>query len=187
MIHPLYDDFPETVTVHEKKYPIVVDFRDWISFFDMLQDESYTPQERIACSMAWYLARPPCDTAAAYEALIKFASCEDMPRTGKNRNARSSKESVISYLYDGAYIIGDFMRFYQIDLTKSHMHWYKFRMLMDALPDESSVKQRAAYRCINLSKIKDKKQRDQIRKVKDSVWIPREKKMSAGQIGAAFG
>lgn len=187
MIHPLYDDFPDKVTVNETQYPVVVDFRSWISFFDMLQDESYTPQERIVCSMEWYLARPPCDIAAAYEALIKFASCEDLPHTGKNQHNKSGKESVISYQYDAAYIIGDFLRFYQIDLTKSDMHWYRFRLLLEALPDESSVKQRAAYRSINLAKIKDKKQREHIRKVKDSVWIPREKKMSAGQIGAAFG
>lgn len=187
MIHPLYDDLPDIVIVQNAKYPVVVDFHNWISFLDMLQDESYTPKERVICAMSWYLTRPPHDIVAAYESLIRFASCTDMPRTGKSRNARQAKESVISYRYDGAYIIGDFLRFYQIDLTTNHMHWYKFQMLLDALPDDASVKQRAAYRSIDLAKIKDKTQREHIRKVKSSVRIPREKNMSAGQIGAAFG
>lgn len=187
MIHPLYEPLPCSVLVHEKMYPVVTDFHSWIAFFDMLQDESYTPQERMACAMTWYLARPPCDIAAAYDALVQFASCNDLPHTGRNPKNCIKKELVLSYRYDAAYMISDFLRFYHIDLTESHMHWYKFRMLLEALPDESSVKQRAAYRSINVAEIKDKEQRKRIRKVKDAIWIPRDKKMSAGEIGAAFG
>lgn len=186
MIHPLYDALPCSVAFEEKRYPVVTDFHDWIAFFDMLQDDNYTAQERMACAMSWYLARPPCDTKTAYDLLIRFASCDDLPHAGKGQEEQSGKRPLISYRYDAAYFIGDFLRFYQIDLTQSHLHWYKFRMLLEALPDESSIKQRAAYRGIDLSKIKDRKQRNQILKIQNTIWIPQDE-MSAEQIGAAFG
>lgn len=183
-IHPLYDSLPTTVLLSCGEYPVVTYFRDWISFFEMLQDERYTPQEKIQCAMHWYMERPPCSTVDAYHGLIKFASCESIPKVGYG----GKKSSVISlsYRYDASCIIGDFMRYYSIDLTSADMHWYKFRMLLDALPDESEIKQRIGYRTINLAKIKDSAVRNRIRKIQNAIRIP-QKELEAAQIGAAFG
>ena len=109
-----------------------------------------------------------------------------MPHTGRE-TGRSANEQLLSYTYDGAYIVSDFLRFYRIDLTTENLHWYKFRMLLETLPDESAVKQRVAYRSIKLAEIKDKDQRKRIRKIKDSLRIPTNRKMDAGQVGAIFG
>ena len=186
MLHPLYDSLPDTVSVQGKPYPVVTDYREWLSFLEMLADETYTAEERVLCAMAWYRARPPCNIAEAYQALLRYASCADMPHTGRE-TGKSANMQLLSYTYDGAYIISDFLRFYKIDLTKDALHWYKFRLLLEALPDESAVKQRVAYRSINLAEIKDKNQRKRIRKIKDSLWIPTNKKLDAGQVGAVFG
>lgn len=187
MIHPLRDKMPTSVQVDGKVYPVVIDFRDWIAFFEMLDDEAYTAQERIICAMAWYRTRPPDNLAAAYQALLQFGSCSELPQTGRNGARRTGNPNIFSYRYDASCIIGDFLRYYQVDLTECRLHWYKFRMLLDALPDESVTKQRIAYRSIKLCDIKDKKRRASIRKIQDGIWIPSNKKLSAGQIGAAFG
>lgn len=186
MLHPLYDSLPDTVSVQGKPYPVVTDYREWLSFLEMLADETYTANERMLCAMAWYRVRPPCDVAEAYQGLLRYASCSDMPHTGRETGG-SANEQLLSYTYDGAYIVSDFLRFYRIDLTAEDLHWYKFRMLLETLPDESAVKQRVAYRSIKLAEIKDKDQRKRIRKIKDSLWIPTNRKMDAGQVGAIFG
>ncbi len=186
MLHPLSDNLPNAAIINGKMYPVVTNFRSWVRFFEMLADEEYTTEERKRCAMAWYLARPPCDTVAAYDALIRYASCSDLPHTGRE-TGKSTTAQLLSYTYDGTYIISDFLRFYHIDLTETEMHWYKFRMLLESLPDDSAVKTRVAYRNTNLAEIKDKNQRKRIRKIKDSLWIPTNKKLTAGQVGAVFG
>ncbi|WP_295219829.1 Gp15 family bacteriophage protein [Ruminococcus sp.] len=186
MLHPLYDHLPDTVSVQGKPYPVVTGYREWLSFLEMLADETYTAEERMLCAMAWYQAHPPCSIAEAYQALLRYVSCVDIPHTGRE-TGKSANAQLLSYTYDGAYIISDFLRFYHIDLTAENLHWYKFRLLLEALPDESAVKQRVAYRSIQLANVKDKNQQKRIRKVKDSLWIPTNKKLDAGQVGAIFG
>lgn len=185
MIHPLYDALPCAVSVGNKSYPIITDYRDWVAFFDMLQDDAYTNIDKIKCAMQWYDGDVPPNTVDAYNALIQFASLDCMPKVGILQKNKSDKQ-LISYLYDSPCIYGDFLRYYRIDLLDDSLHWYKFRMLLDALPDDSATKQRASYRAINIASIKDKDRRKQIRKIQDSIWIP-QKEMDAGDIGNAFG
>ena len=185
MLHPLYDSLPDTVSVQGKPYPVVTDYREWLSFLEMLADETYTAEERVLCAMAWYRARPPCNIAEAYQALLRYASCADMPHTGRE-TGKSANTQLLSYTYDGAYIISDFLRFYQIDLTKDALHWYKFRLLLEALPDESAVKQRVAYRSINLAEIKDKTSVSGYGNQGQLVDTDKQK-LDAGQVGAVFG
>ena len=47
MLHPLYDNLPDTVSVQGKPYPVVTGHREWLSFFEMLADETYTANERM--------------------------------------------------------------------------------------------------------------------------------------------
>ena len=187
MIHPLRDKMPTSVSVDGKAYPVAVDFRDWISFFEMLDDDTYTAQERIVCAMAWYRTRPPDNLSAAYKALVQFGSCSELPQTGRGSTRYTGRTNVFSYRYDAPCILGDFLRYYRIDLTECRLHWYKFRMLLDALPDESVTKQRVAYRSVKLCDIKDKKRRASIRRMQNAIWIPSQKRLSAGQIGETFG
>ena len=81
----------------------MTDYREWLSFLEMLADETYTAEERVLCAMAWYRARPPCNITEAYQALLRYASCADMPHTGRE-TGKSANTQLLSYTYDGAYL-----------------------------------------------------------------------------------
>ena len=65
------------------------------------------------------------------------------------------------------------------------MHWYKFNALINALPEDTPLKQRMIYRNTNLCDIKDKVERKRIKKIKQEIAIP-TKPMDALQVGSVF-
>ena len=99
----------------------------------------------------------------------------------------------IHYLPDGLlrfpkipYLFADFLRFYQINLQTTQLHWFAFNALFEGMPEDSSTKQRIAYRSVNLGAIKDKKERARLAKIQRAVAIPRPP-MTAEEVGNLFG
>lgn len=186
MPQPLYnilvDTLPECVEVDGTQYRIHTNFRDWIAFFLMHEDKELTDVEKIYIAMNWYIDQPK-NSVAAYQALQEFASCESMP---KSKQTRSSNTLVFSYLHDSSYLFADFLRFYQINLQTTQLHWFAFNALFEGMPEDSSTKQRIAYRSVNLGAIKDKKERARIAKIQRAVAIPRPP-MTAAEVGNLFG
>ena len=65
------------------------------------------------------------------------------------------------------------------------MHWYKFHALLDALPEDTPLKKRMAYRAINISSIKDKAEKKRIKDIQRSIALP-SRELSAFDIGNQF-
>lgn len=185
----IYESFPDSVVVGGVSYPVTTDFRDWIAFFDMMADDSYSSKDKLMACMGWFTKEVPENPLNAWEALLQFASCEDSPgnsdETEKVESEQSSK-TCFSWIYDSAYILGAYRQCYGIDLrSMPFLHWYEFMALFEALPEDVPLKKRIGYRSVNLSQIKDKERRKQIEKIRRSIAIP-QKPMSAGQVGVYF-
>lgn len=181
----LTDDLPKSVNVNGVNYPVRTNFKDWILFFFLHEDVDLTDIEKIMLSMDWYLDAVPTQKVAAYQALQKFAACDRMPKS-KRKAAGVRRAPAFSYLHDSTYLFADFLRFYQINLQTTQLHWFAFNALFEGLPDESCTKQRIAYRCLNIGKIKDKEERKRILQIKNAIAIP-QKPMTAGEVGNLFG
>ena len=65
------------------------------------------------------------------------------------------------------------------------MHWWKFRILFSALPEDSQIMKRICYRSIDLGQIKDESERRRIMKLKQLYALPYE--LEDDDIGAVFG
>lgn len=187
----LYEPLPESVVVDGVSYPVVTNFRDWIAFFDMMADDSYSPKDKLMASMGWFTKEVPENSLNAWEALLQFASCEDSPgnsdedETEKDYSQQNSK-TCFSWVYDSAYILGAYRQCYGMDLiSMPFLHWYEFMALFEALPEDVPLKKRIGYRSINLAQIKDKERRKQIEKIRRNIAIP-QNPMNAGQVGAFF-
>lgn len=179
----LTDTLPESVEVDGERYPIHTNFRDWIAFFLLHEDKELTDVEKIHVSMNWYIEMPD-NRLAAYQALQEFAACQSLPKPkGK---ATGATAPVFSYLHDSPYLFADFLRFYQINLQTAQLHWFAFNALFEGMPEDSSTKQRIAYRSVNLGAIKDKKERARLAKIQRAVAIPRPP-MTAAEVGNLFG
>lgn len=194
MINPLYEPFPETVKADGHDYPIITDFREWFRFAEMIADKELSSEEKLMLLAGWLYEPPELITKELTEAVLSFykaAQLEpDPPASDDDEDEEEQEVSVrppvFDWKIDAKYIIGDFRRYYGIDLfSVGYMHWWEFRCLFAALPDDSQCQKRMAYRSIDLSTIKDPKEQARIARIQRSIAIPFE--YDDDMIGAALG
>lgn len=187
MINILFEELPDAVEVSGKFYKIATDFRDWIAFFDMMSDSEFDQKQKLLTALTWFANEIPPNIADSYNALIDFASCSGIRKNPDSTQKNELSEiPALSWLYDSAYVLGAFRQVYGIDLIRiEYMHWWEFSALFEALPEDTPIKKRIAYRQVKISDIKDKNRRKQILKIKKSVAFP-HKPISAEKTGDIF-
>lgn len=186
MINALYELFPDSVNVCGEELGVLTDFKAWLRFSDMLSDKELTQQDKLLLMPEWFTDTIRL-TQAHVNALIGFCRADAL--SPDNEEYCEEKEHVrhspiLDYRYDAAYILGDFLRYYGIDLRTAQMHWWRFRLLITALPSESHTMTRIAYRSADLSQIKNESERRRIMRIQRAVALPFE--MDDEDIGAAF-
>lgn len=182
MINALYEPFPEEIEVNGINYPIATDFREWFCFADMLADQELSPEEKIYLLAEWLIEPPKKITSELVYAVFRFyrgdALNPDPVETDEDEEQDEQEQPkrppVFNWKYDARFLIGDFRRFYNIDLLTVEMHWWEFLCLFTALPDDSQCKKRIDIRSTDLSKIKDKNRRDQIAAMQRRIALPFE-------------
>ena len=195
----LFDPFPETVEVGGKEYGIVTDFREWIKFMELLRSiEQFTPRI-LNMILEWYVDDRPEDVVASVTALQKFLCAEEINQEGKERSAEDwedgteaeagSPAEAFSFRQDAICIYSAFMEVYGIDIeTIPYMHWWKFLVLFWGLPADTEIKERIHYRTVDLSTVKNKEERERIKKIRKKIAINHHRrKLNAYQIGDVFG
>ena len=193
-MNPLYEPFPDYVVVNDKRVRIVTDFREYIKLIDLLKDDEVNTIEKAELIMSWFLDEPAGAFSECLQALSDFVTNYRGRETRSNREEENDQESeeqhntpVISYNQDAPYIIAGFLECYGIDLTEvPYMHWWKFQMLIDGMNEDCELKKRMGYRSIDLSKIKDKEERERIRKIQKQIAIV-DRVVTSEEIGDAFG
>ena len=186
MINLLYEQYTTELVIDNISYPIVTDFRNWIAFFDMINDDILEPKDKLVASLQWFKNEVPNDLEKAYNGLISFASAEELYSKPTQSNRKSSTKQILSYLHDSSYILGAFLQTYGINLRNiDYMHWYEFRALLDALPEDTPLKKRMSYRAINISSIKDKAEKKRIKDIQRSIALP-SRELSIYDIGNQF-
>lgn len=190
MINALYEPFPEEIEVDGIAYPIVTDFREWFRFADMLADEELEKEEKLYLMTDWLLETTENITSELVKAVFNFYKADDLkpdsPEADDEEETEQPKQPpVFDWKYDAAFIIGDFRRYYGIDLLSvEYMHWWEFRCLFDALPDDSQCQKRIAYRSTDLSQIKNEAERKRIARIQQQLALPFE--MDEDDIAAVF-
>lgn len=186
----LTENFPSCVDVDGVKYEVYTDFKDWIKFHCMLDDETLTDRDKTAVALSFYKSDIPKDIQKAYIAIAEFAAGTAIPQAGRqhkeDRAVQASKPACFSFIYDAPLILSAFMQVYGIDIQSGcHMHWYKFLCLFQGLPDDTPIKQRIQLRLTNTAEIKDRKQRMQILKAQAAVALP-HRELQENDIDNAF-
>lgn len=184
-----YEDFPNAITVEGRDIPIVTDFREYVRLMDMLKDDSLNSSEKRYFLEQYFLV-PPDDFEKAMDSLTDFivmkTDCKSEYEVKDNEDAESKKE-LYSFEYDYPFIFSAFLSEYGINIrTIKYMHWWNFRLLFDGLSEKTEIKQRIMYRSIDLSTIKNKDERERIRKIQNAIQLP-QNEVSDYDIGDAFG
>lgn len=187
MLNVLYEKFPEYVTVRGNKYPIETDFREWIRFAELVEDDSVPWQIKAELMLRWY-KKCPSDIEEAIYALGDFLSAKKLYSEKKETVQQENRKPAFSFQEDAGCIYSAFVDSYGIDLqTIPYMHWWKFKTLFDWLPENTEIKQRMMYRTIDISSIKDKEERKRVKRIQEAIALrKKEYRMSDYDIGDMF-
>ncbi len=182
MINILYEPFPDCITADGKEYRVLTDFREWLGFADMVTEKSLSEEERVNLCGMWIDPEPERITAGMIAGLLGFLRGDGLepapPEPDDDEETDEPelpKPPVLDFGIDAKFILGDFRRFYGIDLLSvKYMHWWEFLSLLRALPDESMTMRRVGYRSTDLNEIPDKRRRAQIAKIQRQIALPFE-------------
>lgn len=178
MINLLYEPFPDFIEADGRRHSVLTDFREWLRFADLIADKEIPAEDKLRLLTNWFSVPPLYITEGMVNALFAFYRAKPLERDPLHEEDAEemphASVPVFDWTIDAKYVLGDFLRFYGIDLLHAEMHWWKFRSLFAALPDESLCQKRIAYRSADLSGIKNQAERDRIARIQREIALPFE-------------
>lgn len=157
---------PDTVTIHGEEIRIDPDFRIMCDFSAVVGSQD-------ADALGMTAQRFFCEgvPAAADGREIADAMADFYVRGLVPKGAGSSSESrksapVFDFAEDECYFRAAFLAEYGIDLTTVKLHWFAFGALFRGLSDECRLKQIIGIRAADLSKIRNREERQRLERLK---------------------
>ncbi len=157
---------------------INTNFRSFILFELLMQDNDVEDKEKILLAIKLMYKEQPINLKKAIDGILWFYSGGKEKKEEKKSAKKETKKrnEIYSYKYDAELIYSAFLDQYGIDLNEiEYLHWFKFKALFEGLKDENKICQIMGYRALDISKIKDKKEREKYRKIKRQYALPDER------------
>lgn len=159
----LFETPPESVKVGDLYLDIDTDFRLWATVQDCCDRGEFDGRKMIGfIRQAFGAAARGQDVHDLVSAFVYFLSC-GADRKEDSGNAESvpsdHRNTVYDFIEDDERIVAAFEREYGIDLTSDHVHWWRFRALLDDLLSKDKFTDIVGFRCIDVSSIKDERER----------------------------
>ena len=172
----LVDLLPIGLEIDGIEYNINTDFRYWINYTLVLQDDTLTEEEKILTILQLvFIDNIPENLQEAFEKIKWFYNCGEEIRASNSKPIGENKaEKIFNYEHDANYIYSAFMTQYHIDLQDVDLHWWKFQSLFRALDDNLLFSKIKKYRAIDLKDIKDSKEKAFYKKMKKLYALPKE-------------
>lgn len=194
----LYDPWPNEVTVNQHTYRLDLSFDNVLYALKARGDEGMTMMDRCETFLQLVIKQdmpPVADWVDVHNAII------DLITTAKQRPMRydingdpiepkgdgEHIKADYDFDFDASYIYAAFRQTYGIDLVKEQgqLHWLSFVALFDALPDDTAFVRIRHIRSTRLGDIKDKKQRDAVRRQQRALALPDDENEEEG--GDSYG
>lgn len=136
------------IMVDGEFFPIKTDFRQWLGFSSLLENENSKLYE----ADYLYVDKKPADRKKGFEKLFEFYNPPQiLPRPSGNE----THTKVLDYFIDADLIYAAFMEVYKIDLLQTdskgkiiELHWHKFLALLNGLHG-TKLNDVMGYRCYN--------------------------------------
>lgn len=159
---------PSFVEIEGVFFDIQTDFRCWLKFAKLINDEETTLKDLDYL----YINEKPKDRKKGLKALLEFYN----PPEILPRKMGGGGEIVLDYELDGALIYAAFMEVYKIDLFAADkkgraipLHWHKFQALLNGLHG-TKLNEIMGYRAYNPGNKDDHNK--QMQKLKTAWAIP---------------
>ncbi len=166
----LTNKLPVEVNIDGVLYKINSDYRTSIIFSKLIEDNEIT-EELILKILKLYYPVIPENIEQAIDKINWFYECGKSKDDDSNKSTGSYKK-VFDYDEDARHIYSAFLSQYRVDLQEiEYLHWWKFKALFEALDDNNEIIKIMQYRSMDLSKIKDKEQRNFYKKMQDTYKL----------------
>ena len=154
----LMDELPYTVDIAGQTIPINTDYRTGIYFEQCLADETLDDDTKLNEVLLLYFGESigPLLTdwetvTEAVNAVMWFYRCgADNTQDDSESTGSGEEEPPFSYEHDSGYIYSAFVEAYHIDLTEKRLHWWQFRALFLALPEDVEFSKIIGYRTMEI-------------------------------------
>lgn len=166
--------------VDGREFAINSDFRTGILFELLIYDNELKPRDKVMQIFDLYFDGNPDvpRTKEAIDAILAFYRCEKqenrvVKRLAKRVDGGQQARRIYDFEYDDAYIYAAFLSEYGIDLNSAeYIHWWKFSALFSALGDEQKICKIMSYRAADISKIKNKQEKERMIRLKTIYALP---------------
>lgn len=169
---------PKFVKVKDKLYEINTSYKIALQCDKIAKDETIDDFERALAIIYKLYGENGLNSYEDYEELLKKA--EKYLLLGREKkeleNDFEDNEIDMDYEQDWDFIKASFMSDYKIDLDEKDLHWWTFFNLLNGLSNSEFgncciLNRVRNLRNMDLSKIKDMKERERIRKAQEKVKI----------------
>jgi len=167
------DPLPDAVTVEGRRYQVRTDFKTWVRFDALMQDETISIGERWARAFLLCFAKGlPENAALAARALLSFYRGQADEKEKEKRQSGEKAPRVLSFTHDAPYIYAAVLSQYGVDLVCENPHWYLFCAMVKGLDRSHKICDIMHWRSVNPAAIKDKKMRAFYREMKRRFMLP---------------
>jgi len=176
----LMDELPYTVEIGGQTIPINTDYRTGILLEQCLADPALDDGQKLSEVLVLYFGDGIFPLLADWEtvkeatdAIMWFYRCgaDDYGQSEPDGES-SGKDPPFSYDYDSGYIYSAFVEAYNIDLTEKRLHWWQFRALFLALPENVQFSKIIGYRTMEIPAKMSKSKKRFYQRMKKLYAIP---------------
>lgn len=167
------DGLPDCVEIDGGTFHINTDFRVWVKI-ELLFSDDVPEGYRLPLALGLAFDTIPENKEEAAEALLAFYSggkITEKKASGKKKKSRKNRR-IYSFEYDSEYIYAAFLQAYGIDLADVKMHWFKFKALFAALPDECLMSKIMGWRALEITKDMPESSRKRYAELKETYRLP---------------
>lgn len=141
MTNVILDDLPETVEIQGLKYSINSDFKTFMRFEILMGDTEISDSLKLTIALEmFYGDQFIINEMEAIERILDVYIGEEIEEPPKKL------DPIYSFKEDGNLIYVSFIEAYNIDLTVTRMHWWKFKALFFNLPETTAMARVMGYR-----------------------------------------
>lgn len=170
-------NYPKYLDIDGIRYSINTDFRYAIEADRIARDTTIGDYERVLGIICTLFGEEAINRPEHYGTLLKGA--EKYLLCGEEKQDDINEKPNMDYIQDMALIETSFFSDYGIELENNEMHWYKFSKLINGLSNSEMgdcciLNRIRNFRDIDLSEIKDPKERDKISKIQKHFALNKE-------------
>lgn len=170
-------NYPKYLNIDGVRYNINTDFRYAIECDRIARDMTIGDYERVLGIICTLFGKEALDVPEHYEKLLKGA--EKYLLCGEDKQENINEKPNMDYIKDMDLIETSFFSDYGIELEDKEMHWYKFSRLINGLSNSEMgncciLNRVRNLRDIDLSEIKDPKEREKISKMQKHFALNKE-------------